>query len=368
MKYLKTVTLLTVIVALQFVVTTATAWAQKAVVDQTHTAAIADTKPVTAAVGDTKPVIWDNWVRAETDKMFKNFAEHGGFGKFLKTRKPTPIDAQTVVRMNRDTLYSFGIFDLTSPVTITIPDTGKRFNSMMVLNQDEYIPTPVVYKPGKYTLTQKKVGTRYVGVVFRTFVDASDPEDIKKGNAIQDQIKVQQASKGKLEIPNWDQKSQDRLRTAIQTLSSTVTDTSQCFGSKEDTDELAHFLGAQLGWGGNPLKDAHYLSIVPKQNDGKTPYTLTVKDVPLVDGGFWSISLYNAKGFFVKNDSNAYSINNITGKKAKDGSITIHFGGDPKQSNYLPIMDGWNNIVRLYQPRKEILNGTWKFPTPQPVK
>ncbi|MEE8608616.1 MAG: DUF1214 domain-containing protein [Nitrospiraceae bacterium] len=67
-------------------------------------------------------------------------------------------------------------------------------------------------------------------------------------------------------------------------------------------------------------------------------------------------------------DSNAYSINNITGKKAKDGSITIHFGGDPKQPNYLPIMDGWNYIVRLYQPRQEILDGKWKFPKSQPVK
>ncbi|MEE8428886.1 MAG: DUF1214 domain-containing protein, partial [Gammaproteobacteria bacterium] len=84
--------------------------------------------------------------------------------------------------------------------------------------------------------------------------------------------------------------------------------------------------------------------------------------------GFWSISLYNSKGFFVQNDSNAYSINNIIGEKAKDGSITIHFGGDPKQSNYLPIMDGWNYTVRLYKPQQQILDGTWKFPAPQLVK
>jgi hypothetical protein len=357
MKTLKKVTLLTATAAISFALTAGSAWAQAAV-DQTHTAAVAD----------TKPVIWDNWVRAESDKMFKSYVAAGGFGKFLKIRNPTPIDAQKVVRMNRDTLYSFAIFDLTSPVTITNPDAGTRFNSMMVLNQDEYIPTAVVYKPGKYTLTQKEVGTRYGFVAFRTFVDASDPADIKKGNAVQDQIKVQQASVGKFDVPNWDQKSQDRLRTAIQTLASTMKDTNQSFGSKEDTDELAHFLGAAVGWGGNPAKDAEYLNFVPKQNDGKTPYTLTVKDVPLVDGGFWSISLYNAKGFFVKNDSNAYSINNITGKKAKDGSITIHFGGDPKQPNYLPIMDGWNYAVRLYRPGKEIRDGKWKFPAPQPVK
>ena len=84
--------------------------------------------------------------------------------------------------------------------------------------------------------------------------------------------------------------------------------------------------------------------------------------------GFWSISLYNGKGFFQKNPYNAYSINNVTGKKARDGSIINHFGGDPKQSNHLPIMDGWNYIVRLYQPSQAIVDGKWKFPAPQPVK
>ena len=48
--------------------------------------------------------------------------------------------------------------------------------------------------------------------------------------------------------------------------------------------------------------------------------------------------------------------------------MTIHFGGDPKQSNFLPIVEGWNYIVRLYQPYKEILDGKWKFPAPQAVK
>ena len=57
MKILKKVTLLTAIAAISLALTAPSAWAQKAVVDQTHIAAIADTKPVTAAVADTKPVI-----------------------------------------------------------------------------------------------------------------------------------------------------------------------------------------------------------------------------------------------------------------------------------------------------------------------
>ena len=32
-----------------------------------------------------------------------------------------------------------------------------------------------------------------------------------------------------------------------------------------------------------------------------------------------------------------------------------------------PIAEGWNYTVRFYHPRKEILDGTWKFPELKPV-
>ena len=84
--------------------------------------------------------------------------------------------------------------------------------------------------------------------------------------------------------------------------------------------------------------------------------------------GFWSISVYNAEGYYQPNELNAYSINNITAKKSEDGSITIQFGGcDGTIPNCLPIMKGWNYMVRLYRPRTEILNGTWTFPEARPV-
>jgi len=86
-----------------------------------------------------------------------------------------------------------------------------------------------------------------------------------------------------------------------------------------------------------------------------------VKDVPV--DGFWSINLYNVEGYFEKNQYGAYSVNNITAKKDADGSVTVQFGGcDGKIPNCLPIMKGWNYIVRLYRPRPELLSGKWKFP------
>ncbi len=96
-------------------------------------------------------------------------------------------------------------------------------------------------------------------------------------------------------------------------------------------------------------------------------YRLTVKDVPV--DGFWSVSVYNKDGYFQKNARNAYSVNNVTAKPNADGSVTIQFGGDDESApNCIPIMLGWNYVVRMYRPRKEILDGTWKFPEAQPVK
>jgi len=79
--------------------------------------------PVFAA----EAVTVDNFVRAETDMTLKRYAAQGAFGKFFHIRAMTPIDKQDVIRMNRDTLYSAGVFDLTTPVTIVKPDPGKRF-------------------------------------------------------------------------------------------------------------------------------------------------------------------------------------------------------------------------------------------------
>src|SRR6187402_2705330 len=85
------------------------------------------------------PVSVDNFIRAETDFYFSIKVKDDSFGKFLHHREPADVDNQTVIRMNRDTLYSVAVFDLDAgPVTITLPDAGKRFMSMQVVNEDQY--------------------------------------------------------------------------------------------------------------------------------------------------------------------------------------------------------------------------------------
>ena len=149
-------------------------------------------------------------------------------------------------------------------------------------------------------------------------------------------------------------------------LAATKTDASGMFGDKAKLNPIDHLLGTAYGWGGNPKEAAVYQNGVPPINDGQTAYVLTARDVPV--DGFWSITVYNAKGFMEPNDRNAYSVNNVTAKRNADGSVTVHFGGDPTAANYLPITPGWSYVVRMYQPRKEVVDGTWRFPDAQPAK
>ena len=289
------------------------------------------------------------------------------FGKFHHDRELADINNQTVIRLNRDTLYSSAVFDLDAgPVTITLPDAGKRFRSMQVINEDQYTQN-VIYDAGSYILTQEKMGTRYVVVAIRTLVDPADPQDITQVHALQDAVTVEQASPGSFDVPNWDLGSQKKVREALLLLGASLPDSKNMFGTKDQVDPVRFLIGSAMAWGGNPEKDATYINVTPAKNDGKTIHKLTVKGNVPVDG-FWSISLYNDKGYFEKNDQNAYSVNNLTAKKDADGSVTVQFGGcDGQAANCLPIMPGWNYIVRLYRPRKEILDGTWKFPEAQAV-
>jgi hypothetical protein len=330
-------------------------------------AAFAQAQPVPQApAGNTVPVTADNFNRAETDMYFGTIVKNGGIGHLIHRRELYLTDSP-IVRPNRDTLYSGAVFDFDAgPVTITLPDTGKRFISMQVIDEDQYTHM-VYYGARRYTVSREEMGTRYGSLVIRILVNPEDPEDMKQVHALQDGIKVEQASPGKFEVPNWDLVSQKKVRDALLALGTTISDTKRMFGSSpSEVDPVRHLIGSAILWGGLPEKDAVYLNITPQRNDGGAVYKLNFHDVPV--DGFWSITVYNAKGYLEPNQYNAYSLNSITAKKNADGSVAVQFGGShDKIPNWLPTMPGWNYMVRLFRPRSEILNGTWKFPEAQLV-
>jgi hypothetical protein len=225
--------------------------------------------PVLPKCDDCIPVTTDNFNRAESDLYFDETVKlAGGIGKFDHRREVMSIDKQTIIRANRDTLYSAAVFDLDAgPVTVTLPDAGKRFMSMLVIDEDQYAHG-TYYGTKPVVLTKPQVGTRYVMVGIRTFVDPNNSQDIDKAHALQDAIKAEQnGGPGKFEVPHWDPASQKKVRDALVALAAAIPDSKGMFGPRDQTDPVRHLVGTATGWGGNAPKDATYLTVVPTQND-----------------------------------------------------------------------------------------------------
>jgi hypothetical protein len=318
-------------------------------------------------ISQAELVTVENYNRAQTDVYFASVVKNGGFAKFRHGRELAPPAQQGIPRPNRDTLYSFAIVDLDAgPATITLPDAGKRYMGMQVVNEDQYAPT-TYYGAGTHTLTREMIGTRYAIVVIRFLVDFLNKEDVGQVHALQDAVTFNQERTGTFDIPHWDEASLNKVKAALLQLGTTVSDTRRMFGANQHkVDPVKHLIGSAMLWGGNPEKDILYLPITPLGNDGKTVYKLTVADVPV--DGFWSLTVYNSEGYLEPNPDNVYSVSSVTAKAGPDGSVAIQFGGcDGKVLNCVPITNGWNYTVRLVLPRREILDGTWRFPQAQPV-
>ncbi|WP_448811176.1 DUF1254 domain-containing protein [Agromyces bauzanensis] len=305
----------------------------------------------------------DNFAHAETSRMFAAIAaQAGGSGRWAHNRTPTPLDNQPVIRQNRDTLYSTVIVDVSEGATLTIPDSGDRYLSVMVVNHDHYIPL-VLHAPGEHRLHADDLGSRYVLLAARILVDPEDAADVAAVNALQDRFAVDAASDEPFVAPEYDQASLDETRTALLTLSRGLSGFGGAFGTRDEVDPVHHLLGTAAGWGGLPESEAFYVNVEPRLPVGE--YSLMVADVPV--DAFWSVSLYNAGGYFEQADG-LVSVNSVTAARNDDGTVTIRFGGpDDGRPNRLGIMDGWNYLVRFYRPRPEVVDGSWRFPEVAPV-
>lgn len=148
-------------------------------------------------------------------------------------------------------------------------------------------------------------------------------------------------------------------------------------------DWLKRAAVTQLGWGANSEKEALYPNLA-KDADGnaldgsKGKYTLTFDKgaLPPVNA-FWSLTMYDAKTqLMIENKLNRYLLNSTMIENMNtndDGSLTLYFQSDaPKdelKANWLPAPDGpFYMLMRLYWPKKEILDGTWKQPVIKKAK
>ena len=127
----------------------------------------------------------ENFARAESDRMFA--ALGASVNELVHHREPASIDDQRVIRMNRDTLYSTATVDISQGATLSIPDAGDRYLSVMVVNNDHYI-NDVLHAAGEHALTVDRFDTDYVSLGVRILVDPNDSDDLAAVHALQDQL------------------------------------------------------------------------------------------------------------------------------------------------------------------------------------
>jgi hypothetical protein len=172
-----------------------------------------------------------------------------------------------------------------------------------------------------------------------------------------------------LEMPAFDSKYASLMITAYDHYVNIPMATS--LGDFGKPEKMLIYSARTEGYSGKPVKGVDrlfeatgdFVSVVFRV----MPHAVTAKDVSV--GEFWSITVYNADGYLEANDLNRNSYNNVTAEKSDDGSITIHFGGcSDGRINCIPITPGWNYAIRMYEPHKEILDGSWTFPSIEPLK
>ena len=110
----------------------------------------------------------------------------------------------------------------------------------------------------------------------------------------------------------------------------------------------------------------------------KARYTLTFPKGQFPPANaFWSVTMYDAKSqLLIENPIHRYLINSTMlpeMNRNEDGSLPVYIQkdspGKDKESNWLPAPDGPIFVVmRVYWPKEEALDGTWKPPAVVPVK
>jgi hypothetical protein len=142
------------------------------------------------------------------------------------------------------------------------------------------------------------------------------------------------------------------------------------------TDYIQRALIAAIGLGANRPQDTFYAVSTtdgagePYSGDFRYVWHFPPGQAPNVNA-FWSLTIYDADYFFVENALSRYTLGSRDELKSNpDGSLDLYIQHHPpaseREPNWLPAPEEkFILMLRLYWPKEDMLNGSWKIP---PVK
>jgi hypothetical protein len=292
---------------------------------------------------------------AETSRQILKNQDLVGVNAFFHMRKLTPTDQQPVVRMNRDTYYSFAVVDVSNGASITMPEIPEgKYMSVQAITEDHRTQA-MKYGPGKFDLTTH-TGTHLCLFVRldRTFTEAEAKE-------IQDKMVIEANSYGKFTTDPVNEQSFTEVENTLKVKMGSIRKRDGLHAVQgmftDPRDESAklftnenHQLGAALGWGGAQMIDNIYEG--SRNYSVDSCYQLTFEDPE--NKAFWSITVYDKKGFMFNDLANFSS---HTAQMNEDGTYTISFGCGEDALNNLEVANPsgvFNFIVRHFQPSEKV--------------
>jgi hypothetical protein len=293
-----------------------------------------------------------------------------GVNNILHKRKLTPTNNQPVVRMNRDTYYSFAVVNVSKGASITMPEIpAGKYMSIQPVTEDHRIQA-MEYGAGTFELSSH-TGS-HVYVVIR--LDATFSE--AQAKAIQDKMSVKANSSTEFTAPAVNEQSFTQVenslkaqiagiakRDGVNALTGMFTDV-KGDSAKLYSDEK-YQVGAAIGWGGAQMVDNIY------EVSGNYPmghcHQATFEDPK--NKAFWSITVYNKKGFMFNDAAN---VSSNTAIMNKDGSYTVSFGCGSDAPNNIETANEsgvFNLGIRHYQPSDKVKNEGYRIlPTVKVIK
>lgn len=291
----------------------------------------------------------------ETARQLLLAQERAEVNLFAHTRKLTPTDDQPVVRMNRDTYYSFAVVDVSKGATVTLPPVPEgKYISVQPVTEDHRIQ-PMSYGSGTYQLAT------HLGSHLYLIVRLDSTLSQEEANALQDAMVIDAASAEPFLAEPVDK---DAFETVERSLREKLAELATAdpgnvakgmfTAPTDDSRGLYTFdkytVGAAVGWGGAQLRDNLYES--SPDYPAKGCYEATFEDPD--NGAFWSFTIYDKKGFMF-NDV-AHMSSDIASPNA-DGTFTVRFGCGTNAANNVPITNDtgvFNFVVRHYIPSERV--------------
>jgi hypothetical protein len=298
------------------------------------------------------PVTMDNVVRAETAKYLAEETLRTGPNRFRHERDGIQLDAQTVIRSNFDQIYSYGVFDASGGLTVTVPD--YEYLQLVQIFDENHVTLDVVYQGQTAHISPSDLTHgSHVYLFMRTQPPDYDEDGMTVMRARQDAVVVEAGSANPY-VPDveYDLDSFNRLR--VELIRRAVDDAEPHLGfieRLEDIDTPQYQMCNLAGWGGLPVRHAHYIPVTPQDERvlAGEPSSMTFRppDLRYGDGGYWSITLYDHDGWVV---TDRFNTNSHRATPNADGTFTLTFNGDDSAANPLEVPENWNGLFRCYLP------------------